>query len=165
MRCPSFDPHDHAACRADALDRAEAGCAARRLQLTPVRRRVLELLLAAPRAQGAYDLLENLRQERLGSQPPVVYRALDFLVRNGFAHRLEKLNAYVACARSGPEPHDAAFLICDECGRVAETCGEAPARLGQAAHAAGFDIERVVVEALGRCPACRMADRPEMTDG
>ena len=45
------------------------------------------------------------------SQPPVAYRALDFLVENGFVHKIERLNAFVACALPGTV-HSPAFMIC-----------------------------------------------------
>ena len=86
--------HDHAACRGQALAAVAEACAARRLRLTPARACVLEALLESHRAMTAYELLDRLAAAGLGSQPPVVYRALDFLVGNGFAHRIERLGAY-----------------------------------------------------------------------
>ena len=154
MNCPPFAPHDHAACRATALTGAEATCAARGVQLTPIRRRTLEVLLDAPKALGAYDILDRMTPEGRKKQPPAVYRALDFLTEHGFAHRLEKLNAYVACACPGAA-HQPAFLICRSCDRVAESPDLTPRRLDDAAAAQGFEIERTVVEAVGLCPACR----------
>ena len=151
-----FAEHDHAACRADAVAAAEALCASRSLRLTPVRRRTLEILLESHAALGAYDVLARLDAEGLGSAPPVAYRALAFLVENGLAHRIERLNAYVACDRSGAA-HDPAFLICRGCGAVAEAQGGNP--LGGAAAAAGFRVERAMVEIEGLCPGCAGAAR------
>jgi len=147
-----FGRHDHDACVADAMAAAERACAARGLRLTPVRRRVLELLSAEHAALGAYDVMARLGRDGFGSTPPVAYRALSFLVEAGFAHRIERLNAFVACALPGAA-HDPAFLICRACGAVAETPTDAP--LGATAEAAGFAIEQVVVEAEGLCPDCR----------
>ena len=149
-----FDPHDHRACIDAALRTVEDRCRAEGLQLTPVRRRVLEILLARHRALGAYEILDHLGKEGFGTQPPVAYRALDFLIHHGFAHKIERLNAFVACSRLGAA-HAPAFLICRLCGRVAEATA-APDRgaLAQAASATRFEIERVVVEAFGVCPAC-----------
>lgn len=150
-----FQKHDHAACIADTVAKVESYCRAEGLQFTPVRRRVLEILLEQHHALGAYDILDRLRAEGFGSQPPVAYRALDFLVRHGFVHRIERLNAFVACTQP-TEAHAPAFLICRVCESVAE--GEAqPARgsLGRLADDTGFEIERAVVEAEGLCPNCR----------
>lgn len=149
-----FHSHDHDKCIADTLSAAEDRCAEEGLQFTPVRRRVLEILLAEHRALGAYDILPVLADEGLGSQPPVVYRALDFLVKNGLAHRIELLNAYIGCAHLG-RAHAPAFLICRVCRAVAEAdAGPARTRLAEAARAAGFTVERSVVELEGLCPAC-----------
>lgn len=149
-----FDLHDHGRCVDSAIAAAEAHCAAEGLRFTPVRRAALEILLSEHRAMGAYELLDRLHAAGFGSQPPVVYRALDFLLANGFVHKIERLNAFIACALPGAN-HSPAFLICRICEAVAEA-QSAPARgsLGEAARATGFRIERTVVEAIGVCPTC-----------
>jgi len=149
--------HDHARCIARAMAHVDSACAEEGLQMTPVRRRVLEILLEGHRALGAYEILDRLRAEGLGSQPPVAYRALDFLRRAGFVHRIETLNAFVACTRVG-EGHVPAFLICRQCRHVIEAAAE-PSRghLERAADGAGFEIETAVREAEGLCADCRAA--------
>lgn len=149
-----FEQHDHDACVQKGMSAAEARCAKEGLRFTSVRQKALEILLQEHRALGAYEVLDRLRENGFGSQPPVAYRALDFLVENGFVHKIEKLNAFVACANPDSS-HSPAFMICRECEAVAET-HSAPARgvLGDAAKAAGFVIERTVVEAEGLCPTC-----------
>ena len=154
----AFADHDHRGCVTDVMARVEAACAARKLRLTPVRRRVLEILLEAHAATGAYDVLARLAEEGLGSQPPVAYRALDFLVEHGFAHRIRRLNAFTACMHPG-EQHAPAFLICRACDAVAEADTEEPrAALEAAAQGLGFAVERLSVEAVGLCPACQRAE-------
>ena len=153
----AFGPHDHGRCRGRALATAADAARARDLRLTPQRAFALEALLESHRAMTAYELLERMRAAGLGGQPPVAYRALDFLVEHGFAHRIERLGAYVACT-GGAAAHPAAFLICRACRRVAETALEAPApELAAEAAAAGFALERIVVEAEGLCARCRDA--------
>lgn len=153
----AFHRHDHEGCRTRTLASVEAACIERGLRLTPVRRRVLDILLEAHRAIGAYDVLRRLTAAGATPQPPVAYRALDFLVANGFAHRVEKLNAFIACTEPGAR-HAAAFLICRQCGAVAELDAAAVADpLGAAAAAAGFAVDRAVVEMEGLCPTCRAA--------
>lgn len=149
-----FQKHVHDVCVEQVLAIAEARCAREGLRLTPVRRKVLELLLHQHRALGAYAILDMLREAGFGSQPPVAYRALDFLAEHGFVHKIERLNAFVACVHP-EEAHSPAFMICRICDAVAET-RSAPAKgsLGIVARAAGFQIERTVVEAEGVCPAC-----------
>ncbi len=153
----AFADHDHAHCATAALARAEAIAAAKRLRLTPVRRRALEILLSEHRALGAYDVLERLAAEGYGNQPPVAYRALDFLVRHGLAHRIRRLNAFAACTRPGGA-HSPAFFICARCDAVAEAPGQAiRAAMDKAAKALGFAVDRTSIEAVGLCPACRAA--------
>lgn len=153
----AFRPHDHRTCRGRALSAARALCAERRLRLTPARAFVLETLLGSHRAMTAYEILDALSAAGLGNQPPVVYRALDFLVANGFAHRIERLAAFTACSHAGTA-HNAGFLVCRSCRRVAETPLPRPAaELVEAAEVAGFVIERTAVEAEGVCARCREA--------
>ncbi|WP_299989422.1 Fur family transcriptional regulator [uncultured Ruegeria sp.] len=149
-----FHKHNHENCVETAMATADARCKNEGLRLTPVRRKVLEMLLHEHRALGAYAILDGLRDEGFGSQPPVAYRALDFLVQNGFVHKIERLNAFVACSHPGAA-HSPAFMICRKCEAVAEA-QSTPAKgiLGAAARAVGFEIERTVVEAEGLCPGC-----------
>ena len=151
----AFARHDHAACCGSVLARADRLVRESGLRLTPVRRRALEILLEEHRALGAYEVLERLAAEGYGNQPPVAYRALEFLVAHGLAHRVRRLNAFAACMRPGPA-HAPAFLICKECNSVAEVGDE---RIGDALrHAArdnGFAMERMNIEAVGLCPSCR----------
>lgn len=153
----AFALHDHSLCADDVLARAEALASAQGARLTPVRRRVLEILLEEHRALGAYDVLQRLAAEGFGNQPPVAYRALDFLVENGLAHRIRRLNAFAACMHPGEE-HAPVFLICRQCNHVAEApAADVRAALDAAAEALGFTVERSNIEALGLCPACREA--------
>lgn len=150
----AFLVHDHATCASDALSRAEALVQARGLRLTAVRKRVLQILLESHKAIGAYDVLNRLAAEGFGNQPPVAYRALDFLEEQGLAHRIRRLNAFAACMHPG-EPHAPVFLICTGCNAVAEAADDGVGTAMQrAARGLGFTIDRATVEALGRCPAC-----------
>ncbi len=151
----AFAEHDHRLCRQTMLDELRRTARKRGLRLTPARVRVLEILSEAHRAMGAYEILDRLRAEGLGSQPPVVYRALDFLTGAGFVHRIERLNAYVACCHPGGA-HGACFLICAGCRKVAEIeDGALDITLAQAAAGRGFAMRRTVLEIEGICPACR----------
>ena len=150
----AFAPHDHAQCSGDVLARADVLCKASGLRLTPVRRRALEILLEAHKAMGAYEVLERLSADGYGHQPPVAYRALEFLVEHGLAHKVRRLNAFAACMHPG-EPHVPAFLICRACNSVAETpVAAVRAALEAEAGRLGFTVERVNLEAVGLCPAC-----------
>ncbi|MCT4558734.1 MAG: transcriptional repressor [Pelagimonas sp.] len=149
-----FETHDHAKCVTSGLAAAEAECKEKGLQFTAVRRRTLEILLQAHKAMGAYEVLDQLRDDGLGGQPPVAYRALDFLVKNGFVHRIERLNAFIACAHPGRR-HAPCFLICTKCETVVEAPGQPIAQaLGVAAQDMGFAIKKVAIEAEGLCPRC-----------
>lgn len=158
----AFRTHDHRRCMGTVIGHAEAVCKERGLRLTPVRRRVLEILLETHKALGAYEVLERLGADGFGRQPPVAYRALDFLVENGLAHRIQRLNAFAACMH--PEHlHEAVFLICRNCNTLAEAPGlRLRAAVDASAAPAGFTVESASIEAIGLCAACKTAD-PQLT--
>lgn len=141
---------------AGALENALGRCQRMNERMTAPRRRVLELLLRSGGPMKAYDLIAKFGENGAAAKPPTVYRALDFLSRQGFAHRIESLNAYMAC-RFGEETHTAAFLICGCCGETREIEGVAPPNLDAAAKAARYQLTGVTVEARGLCSACQAA--------
>lgn len=146
--------HDHASCVDNALERAESVCAERAEKLTPLRRRVLELVWESHLPVKAYDLLEMLSRERKRAAPPTVYRALDFLCEAGLVHRLESLNAYIGCARPDRR-HSAQFLICTGCGAVAEMDDAGlTSRIDANARRLGFQVSEEKIEVSGQCRAC-----------
>lgn len=149
--------HDHQSCVEDALARATQVCEERRVRLTPLRRRVLEIVWGSHKPVGAYEILNVLNGERGGGAPPTVYRALEFLLENGLIHRIESLNAFVGCAKPGTD-HPWQILICRGCGRAAEISDDdLAAAVSNAAERAGFTIQRRTIELAGLCPACRSA--------
>ncbi len=141
-----------------ALEAAERLCAARGQRLTLRRRHTLKILLEAERPLGAYDVLHRLTALGFAAQPPVAYRALDFLIEQGFVHKLRDTKTFLAC-RHPLESHGAAFLICRGCGQVDEICVEPKkGAFGRAAREAGFIIENTVLEAEGVCAQCSRTD-------
>lgn len=150
--------HDHSACVSDALARAETSCGERGARLTPLRRRVLEGLADSHVPLGAYELVERLGAS--GDRPPPmsVYRALDFLVSEGLAHRIESRNAYIACGRDHARDDVIVFLICEACGLTSEVASHAIGRdVSWAARAAGFTPRASVIEIPGTCARCKAA--------
>lgn len=136
------------------LDTAEKLCRERGKRLTPIRRKVLEILLEQRRSVKAYELLEQIRGVQPGAAPPTVYRALDFLIEEGLIHRLDAVNAWSACLDAGGEPHDL-LVICTRCGTVAEFSDPALSRqLAQKVASAGFILANHETELRGLCNAC-----------
>jgi Fur family zinc uptake transcriptional regulator len=147
--------HDHDHCIDDALAAADRLCTAKGLRFTPLRRRVLELVWSSHKPVGAYALLDQLRDEDLGSAPPTVYRALDFLIEHGMIHRIERMNAFVGCSHPG-ENHRGFFLICGECGNAEELESASLAdTIAASAGRRGFAARDMTLEVTGLCGQCR----------
>jgi Fur family zinc uptake transcriptional regulator len=150
--------HDHDACAGDALAHAEAICAERSTRLTPIRRRVLEALLASHQPLGAYDVIDRLAKHGDRLSPITIYRALDFLRDNGLAHRIESRNAFIACGHDHGDGDPVVFLICERCGAVGEAAAAAVAdTIKTASRAAGFTPKTPVIEITGICSHCKAA--------
>ena len=150
------DPHHHVRNPAAFVQAVEQACEQRGLRLTAPRRLVLELIAASDKPIKAYDLLDQLKQSQQGAAaPPTVYRALEFLTEHAFVHRLESINAYLACHHPGGEAHATPFLICDQCHSAQEL--EQPAWVSQLesdAQRAGFVVRDQILELHGLCSDC-----------
>ncbi len=176
----SGDRHDHRACVEVALATAARLCLERQARLTPLRRRVLELVWRSHAPVGAYDILGRLsagqgtakkkgtaqgtaaeqgtaadQGTRRPSAPPTVYRALEFLLAQGLIHRIESLNAYVGCVHPDGA-HGGQFLICTGCGATAEVHDpRVDAAVARRAEELGFAVARKTIEVAGLCPPCQ----------
>jgi Fur family transcriptional regulator, zinc uptake regulator len=148
--------HDHGRCASDAIAHAEAICTARTQRLTPIRRRVLEALLASHAPLGAYELIDRLAVRDDKPAPITIYRALDFLREQGLVHRIESRNAFIACVHDHGNGDPVVFLICERCGAVGEAASAAVAdTIKTASRAAGFTPKTPVIEISGTCAHCR----------
>lgn len=122
-------------------------------KMTRIRRKVLRLLLESPGPAKAYDLLARLDGEG-AAKPPTIYRALDFLQETGLVHKIESLNAYVACGHTS-HSHSAVFLICEKCQAAEELHATQTGRaLAAETASAGFRMSRAVIEVRGLCREC-----------
>jgi Fur family zinc uptake transcriptional regulator len=141
--------------RRDWVKQVEEICAQRGLQLTPIRRQVLELLARAKAPLGAYAVIDHLSQAQSKTiAPPTVYRALEFLVENGFVFKIASTNAYAPCDHLGHH-HHGMLLICSRCGRADEI--EIPtidALLAETVARIGFRPQHQVIEIEGLCGPC-----------
>jgi len=148
------DPAHHVHDAGAYVHAVEQACAERGLRLTPLRAQVLGLIAAADKPVKAYDLLDAMKEENGSSAPPTVYRALDFLLEQGFIHRLASVNAFVGCHHPH-ERHSVPFLICDRCHAAIELEDEHVTGLLEAqAKALGFAPRAQTLEVHGLCAAC-----------
>lgn len=151
------DPAHHVHDAPGFVQAVEAACADRGLRLTPLRAQVLALLAEAGKPVKAYDLLDAMKTANGSSAPPTVYRALDFLLDQGFIHKLESVNAFVACHHPQVR-HSVPFLICDGCHAAIELEDERiPALLDAQARALGFTPRAQSLEVHGLCARCSAA--------
>ena len=124
------------------------------LRITQPRALVLEIIAGSKAPLTAYEVLDALGKKIDKPKPPTAYRALDFLSAHGFIHRIESLNAYVACGEDH-QHQGSQFMICDSCGRVEEVhlC-HIPDGLQKQASKKGFTLSHWNAELHGRCSLC-----------
>lgn len=158
----STDPHpkhgraDHAHDHSDCEGHGDhvAG-----LNLTPGRQSILDMLCAAGKPLGAYEMIDRLVGANGRRPAPIsVYRALDYLVENGLVHRLATRNAFLACAHNHKGAEPTVFLICEACGRVEESHSTSIGRelLALSQHH-GFKPNAQMIEVSGVCAQCAPA--------
>ena len=124
-------------------------------KLTKNQALVMKTLSKAAGPLSAYTILDKLREQ--GFRAPLqVYRALDKLLDYGMVHRLESMNAFVACQHpEGETQVMVAFTICDSCGEVAEISDNSfDRRLQDLANTMDFTLTKSTVELSGLCSTC-----------
>ncbi|MEM6811426.1 MAG: Fur family transcriptional regulator [Pseudomonadota bacterium] len=136
------------------LQPASEYCETNGYRLTKPRLEVLKIISSSAKPIGAYEVLEKLGSAIKNPKPPTVYRAIDFWKDQGFIHRIESLNAYVAC-EAGHRHKGSQFMICNDCGLVIEThlC-ELPEALKNSTIENTFAPSRWNFEIHGVCKDC-----------
>ncbi len=116
---------------------------------------ILRVLRAARRPLTAYEIMERTRSAGVRA-PTTASRALAQLVDDRLVHRIESINAFVACCHGRCEGSPVAlFSICSGCGTAAEFDDPSIARrLRTRATDRGFAISAVTLEMRGLCQAC-----------
>ncbi|MGY0399953.1 MAG: Fur family transcriptional regulator [Ostreibacterium sp.] len=130
-------------------------CQQHDVKLTPLRQQVLSILTSNRQPLTAYALLDILKESNPKSQVMSVYRVLNFLQQKGLVHRIENLNAFMACNHLA-ERHSSQWLICQQCGK-AEECILSAFRQGieQLESETGFHVTIPTIELLGFCKHCK----------
>ncbi|PHM73163.1 zinc uptake transcriptional repressor Zur [Xenorhabdus kozodoii] len=137
------------------LTQAETICLSRGVRLTPQRLEILRLIAEQPSAISAYDLLDLLREVEPQAKPPTVYRGLEFLLEQGFIHKIESTNSYVLCHHFEEPCHTSAMFICEFCGSVTEKdAKDIESAISQLAQGTGFHLRNSVIEVHGMCFSC-----------
>jgi len=144
MPCPN-----HATCQTNAMAQAESFCAANNLRLTDTRRAVLSIIWQSHQALTAHQIMDALGN----TQPPITYRALQFLQGAGLIHHIASMGAYIGCPHVG-EDHTGQLVICKHCRTVTELHTPLE-KLHTAASAHGFRVESSHIELLGTCQTCQ----------
>lgn len=144
--------HTHQHCQSEALQVAQEICQQKGARFTAQRQRVFEILWQSHKAMTAAEVMAEMENK----QPPITYRALDFLKEVGLIHHVASLNAFIGCVCAKDEGHIGQLLICTECKLVQELePKEAMQSLNKTAQKVGFQPRKTYVEMLGLCADCQ----------
>jgi Fur family transcriptional regulator, zinc uptake regulator len=137
------------------LQRIEDFARQKGTRLTPIRRRVLDMLSKSATPLSAYEIVAQLKGA--GSVAPMqVYRALEFLQEAKVVHRLASKSTYVACTHSHEDQDTLVFMVCKKCGGVQETVSSGfDGALEDLAHSNGFKATTLCLEIEGQCLECQ----------
>ncbi len=125
------------------------------IKLTPTRQIVLDILKQKNAPLGAYEILDSLKGSKDNAVPMTVYRALDFLIEKHLIHKVENLNAYMACAHPSHH-HICQLIICEACSKVIESCDKELENLIKLkAESAGFKTTKATLEISAICSDCQ----------
>lgn len=146
--------HKHKQCINSALDRANKICQENGVRLTPIRKKVLELIWQSHKPIKAYDILAQLSSDEHIEKPPTVYRALDFLLENHLIHKIDSNNAFIGCEFEHHK-NDSTFFICDVCDEVKEIHEpKLDKTLQETSNKQGFTPNQTSIEIHGVCASC-----------
>lgn len=142
---------DHTNCQQSAIERAENLCAELGTHFTGQRRRIYEIIWEGHQALTAREIMEKLGNK----QPPITYRALEFLTKIGLVHHITSLNAYVGCTHGGKCKHENQLFICTTCKYVQEIPSSTVTDgILESANKHNFKPETIHLEVLGTCQNC-----------
>ena len=138
------------------IEKIETLCKKRGIKLTTQRRTVLDIMLTANKAMSAYDLLDLLKLSEPQAKPPTIYRALEFLLEQGFIHKVESSNSYIICPHFQDPEHISILFICDKCQQIIEKHSQdIEHQFKQLAQQRDFLIKHSVLEIHGFCQQCQ----------
>ncbi len=147
--------HHHRDCIDHALQTAEKICLKKGVRLTTIRKSVLELVCTSHKAIGAYELLDLFREQAPKAKPVTIYRALDFLMEAGLVHKIESLNAFIACLQAETQ-HKSVILICDHCENAYEIDATSVYKsLYTLSETVQFTPQYLTLELHGLCASCQ----------
>lgn len=129
-------------------------CKRRGIRFTPARRRVVKMLADAQGPLKAYTILEAIRLENPSTAPTSIYRVLEFLQAQGWAVKLNSINAYLLTPAGSA--WGCTFLVCEHCGSVDTVHGPSlHSALTTDAQMAKFTPASKTLEISGTCSNCR----------
>lgn len=121
--------------------------------LTARQKLIYDFLRQEKTAQSAYDILDAVRDHGIRA-PSQIYRELNKLLDGGFVHKVESLNAFIAC-RQNHDIGQSVVTICNSCGLVKEiSAPDFSGYFDTFDNLDDFSPQEVTVEVKGSCSVC-----------
>ena len=139
----------------DSITQVFEICKENNIAFTEIRKNIYEIIIKHKKPIKAYEILDQFRNiSGKTSHPPTVYRAIEFLIDNGFVHKLSSINSLVGCFH--PKIHkECYFLICKKCNIYQECCDNDLAKnIFKTAKKNDFIVSNTTLEIEGHCQDC-----------
>ena len=139
----------------DSIARVLEICELNNLVFTEIRQKIFEIIIKFKKPMKAYEILDVFTEVTgKRAHPPTIYRAIDFLIENGFIHKLNSINSYVGCFH--PKVHkECYFLICKICNIYKECCDKnLTENIFKSANKRDFIVSNTTLEIEGHCNDC-----------
>ncbi len=130
-------------------------CQSQGIKLTPLRKKVIEILNACDSPISAYALLEQLKQCHPTANIMSVYRILNFLEAHQLVHKIDNTNHYTLCCH--PSSQICQLLVCQQCHQKFEIhTPEIDTLLQQIASEHHFQLMSNKIVLSGYCHHCQI---------
>ena len=139
----------------DSIAKVFEICELNSLVFTEIRQKIFEIIIKYKKPIKAYEILDVFTEVTgKRAHPPTIYRAIDFLIENGFIHKLNSINSYVGCFH--PKVHkECYFLICKICNIYQECCDKnLTDNIFKTANKRDFIVSNTTLEIEGHCHGC-----------
>jgi Fur family zinc uptake transcriptional regulator len=134
-------------------------CTKLELKFTSMRKEVLFILWGAEKPLKAYEILDSLSKIKVNTQPPSVYRALDFFVANGVVHKIESIQCYTLCCEPLKHLYAEVLMVCNQCHQVTEICDpQVQEMVLKLTNDNGFTFQQDIIELKGICQRCSSSE-------
>lgn len=128
------------------------------VKITSLRKDILEIISKSKNPISAYTILGLLKKLRPGSEPPTVYRVIDYFLEKKVIHKIDSENTYIMCSHLNEltKKNHGVLLTCLKCNSSEEVYEENFFHaLELMTKRKQFKIDCSIIQVKGICSDCK----------